>query len=63
VTIALMPQFDPHMRPPYCAPEGSSTDQRIRIFVKYANEHPERLHFAAEAIVIESLAQAYPCKR
>ena len=45
-----------------CAPEGFNGDQAIRIFVKYADEHPEELHNSAPSMVWDALHKAFPCK-
>jgi hypothetical protein len=41
--------------------ENTATKQHAAVFVKYANEHPERHHWAATYGVIDALAHAFPC--
>ena len=45
------------------SPGGISLDQAMRIFLKWANDHPEQLHESARISVMLSLAQAFPCAR
>ncbi len=48
----------------FCPPPGGiSLDQAMRIFLKWANDHPEQLHESARISVMLSLAQAFPCAR
>lgn len=44
-----------------CIPEKVSYGQATRIFVKYLNEHPERLHLDAMTLVMESFGESFPC--
>jgi hypothetical protein len=46
----------------YCAP-ALQGEQLVRIFVKFANEHPERLHGSPRIVFLEAMAQALPCDR
>ena len=45
-----------------CKPSGVNTRQLRKIYIKYANEHPENLHFAAASVVITAFTEAFPCK-
>jgi Rap1a immunity proteins len=44
-----------------CIPESVSKGQLVRIYLKYADNHPERLHLVAAIMVIEALEVAFPC--
>lgn len=46
-----------------CVPEGVTSDQAVRVFVKYADEHPEKLHLNAPDIILDSLEKAFPCHK
>ncbi len=46
-----------------CLPEGWSNDQGVRVFIKWANEHPEKLHIPAIAGILFSHLEAYPCTK
>ncbi len=46
----------------YCVPDNVPVDQKIRVVVKFLNDHPERLHELAIVLTIEALQQAFPCK-
>jgi hypothetical protein len=39
-----------------------SYSQMVRVFTKWAEEHPEKLHLADWQALREALAQAWPCK-
>ena len=45
----------------FCLPENVTNDQTLKVFLKFLNDHPERLHESAVVLLIESLAQAFPC--
>src|SRR5687768_2032283 len=48
--------------PLFCAPGGGvSADQAMRIFMKWANENPAKLHLPARTSVLFSLRGAFPC--
>ncbi len=44
-----------------CMPQEAATDQAIRIFLKYMDDHPEELHFAATPELQSALRNAFPC--
>jgi hypothetical protein len=46
----------------YCAPEGVTLGQLIKVFLKYMDEHPEQLHEDASLMLLRSLRKAFPCK-
>lgn len=45
-----------------CPPSNASTDQAVRIVVKYLRDNPERLHMPASVIVTDAVRSAFPCK-
>jgi len=46
----------------FCVPEGVSTDQGVRVVIKYLEEHPEDLHQRGTTLTVLALKQAFPCK-
>jgi hypothetical protein len=47
----------------YCLPKTDITvRQTIRIFVEWAEEHPEQLHEGKRIGFVQALAEAFPCK-
>lgn len=48
---------------PFCLPTGGSMGQIVQVFVKYLDDHPERLHEPASLLLVESLAKAFPCHK
>lgn len=47
--------------PEICLPDGVEVDQLARVFVKYLEEHPERLHERQMRLLIDSFRIAFPC--
>jgi hypothetical protein len=45
-----------------CAPTTSTRVQLIKIFLAYANQHPEKLHQEFTRVAVNSLKAAFPCK-
>ena len=45
-----------------CRPEGVDTVQLAKVWTKWANEQPEKLHMAASVVVTQALAKAFPCR-
>mgnify|MGYP000971225467 CR=1 FL=1 len=45
-----------------CWPEGITHGQRIKIFVKFMEEHPERLHEQPYHTYGDAMGAAFPCK-
>jgi hypothetical protein len=45
----------------FCVPPNSTYGQDVRIFVKYLNNHPEKLNVDGVSLVYQSLKQAFPC--
>jgi Rap1a immunity proteins len=46
-----------------CVPSDVRSIQSARVFVKYADDHPEELHLAAPHVVWEAMHQAFPCTK
>jgi Rap1a immunity proteins len=44
-----------------CPPEESELVQLIRVFVAYAQKHPEDLHQRAAYVTLDALRAAFPC--
>ena len=44
-----------------CAPISVTGGQLIKVWVKYANEHPEKLHLSASDLVLLAYRDAFPC--
>jgi hypothetical protein len=47
----------------FCAPEGATAGQALRIVVHFIDSHPARLHERFEDLAIDALQSAWPCKR
>jgi hypothetical protein len=46
----------------FCLPaDGISNDQAIKVFLKWAREHPEELHKSARVSLLIALKDAFPC--
>jgi hypothetical protein len=45
-----------------CAPASSTRTQLVAVFMRYAKEHPERLHEGFFQVAWDALRQAFPCK-
>lgn len=46
-----------------CAPPKSTRLQLIAVFVRYSEDHPNRLHEDFMDVALDSLRQAFPCPR
>ena len=46
----------------WCMPEGVSLSQLARVIVKYMEEHPEELHFAAGDLAAHAFMDTFPCE-
>ena len=44
-----------------CAPISVTGGQLIKVWVKYANEDPEKLHVSASDLVLLAYRDAFPC--
>ncbi len=45
-----------------CPPSNVSTEQAVRIVVKYLHDNPERLHMPASILVTDAIRSSFPCK-
>jgi hypothetical protein len=46
-----------------CAPEGTSVEQLVQIFVNFARSRPEKWHEQARLGMMASLWAAFPCRK
>jgi hypothetical protein len=46
-----------------CTPDGANLGQAVRVVVAYIDQRPERLHERFEALALEALQKAWPCRR
>ena len=44
-----------------CAPDNMQVEQAVRVFLKYADNHPEDLHYPAANVVWLAMHDAFPC--
>jgi hypothetical protein len=44
-----------------CLPDNSTPEQAVRVFVRYANDHPEHMHHPPAVLVTRALLAAFPC--
>lgn len=47
----------------FCVPGAITNGQVLEVFLKYMNEHPEKLHLKASMQLTGALVQYFPCKR
>jgi hypothetical protein len=45
-----------------CVPAGESIERLRKVFVEYANEHPEELHLSAASLAMNAFEEAFPCE-
>ena len=50
-----------HGKPTYCVPVHVTNAQIIKVALKYMHEHPERLHFGPESLIITTMDIGFPC--
>jgi Rap1a immunity proteins len=50
---------------PLCVerPKGTSTDQAVKVVVKYGDAHPEQSHAPFTVVAALALTEAWPCKK
>jgi len=46
----------------YCMPDGVKLAELREIFIKYANENPEKLYLAASSMTINAFSKSFPCE-
>ena len=44
-----------------CIPMNANWGQRIKVVVKYLEEHPEKLHMHYETLITTAMLDAFPC--
>lgn len=47
----------------FCASAGTTYDQLYAVVSKWVNNNPEKWHMRANQLVVQALAQAFPCER
>jgi|SRR5208337_786732 len=66
VTLAnsLQAASESHVLPKmYCLPKGGiELGQAMRVTVKWLHDHPEKLHFAGDILVVMAMKDGFPCK-
>lgn len=45
-----------------CPPPDTTTSQIVRVFVSYAQAHPQKLSLRAAAVAYNAMKEAFPCK-
>lgn len=45
----------------FCLPNGISISQMVKIYVRFADDHPETLHDRIPITIAVALGQAFPC--
>ncbi len=46
-----------------CFPENVNLKLIVKTTEEYLDDHPERLHYTADKLVLDALADAFPCAR
>lgn len=46
----------------YCIPAPLDTYQIAKVYSKYLDDHPEKLHLSARSTLSEALIEYFPCK-
>jgi len=46
-----------------CVPENATTSQKVRLAIKFMEEHPEQLHLDGSELIIDAFLKAFPCHR
>lgn len=47
--------------PKYCIPEPVDTYQIAKVYTKYLDDHPEKMHLSASFTFSEALIEYFPC--
>jgi Rap1a immunity proteins len=63
--LGLMKDASGEKLNPLCVdrPKGTSTDQAVKVVVKYGDAHPEQSHAPFTVIAALALTEAWPCKK
>jgi len=51
------------IQPKTCFPVGSTLGQIVKVFLRYADTHPEELHMDSFVLIIFALNDAWPCEK
>lgn len=46
----------------FCMPDEVNNGQKIKVVIKYLNDHPEKLHEHEAGLVLLAFMEAFPCK-
>jgi hypothetical protein len=46
-----------------CVPQNATTDEVVRVVVKWLRDNPHELNYPASVLAIGALRKAYPCKQ
>ena len=60
-TMAILVEWE-RLEEMVCIPDEVTLAQVRKIYIKYANEHPEELHYAASSRVLAALHAPFACK-
>jgi hypothetical protein len=44
-----------------CVPQGTTTEELVRVFLKFIDSHPQKLSYAAANVVWQAIIASYPC--
>jgi len=47
----------------FCLPDGVSPNQTVRVFIKWLQDNPARLHEHASHLLIDALRDGFPCRK
>ena len=45
----------------FCIPHGVKNEQLARVYLKYLEQHPEKIHLNASSLLIECFTISFPC--
>jgi hypothetical protein len=58
----VMAVADIYINKQICLPKNVTAGQAKDVVLKYLNGYPERLHFSADSLVLDSLKNTFPCR-
>lgn len=61
--VAIADVESPKSKKDFCIPPAVVQSQLAKVAVKWLIENPDKLHYAANSLVLAALAQAFPCKK
>jgi hypothetical protein len=64
-TLALVKEANSDKLTPLCVdrPKGMSTDQAVKVVVKYGDTHPDQIHAPFTVVAALALTEAWPCRK